>query len=387
MQVQKKDENVGKPPPRGAKVLLAVGATILSLGLAEYACRLVVPAPVSVSITVNAPTNAVPAEVNLPSHPEQGGLYVETPAGRRLRPNTMARIGNHALSGMPVDIRTNALGYRNREIGPKKSLRILFIGDSITFADYLPEESSYVRQVETMAGEKSLDWETINAGVGAVSLKTELAILAESGLALNPDVVVLGWYLNDFQDSPGVTVSPSSPLTRRSRLAYAVSALLAGKPSKAGGQALPVRDWQHGWSTAEKPFLVNHDPTKAAFYQEVEKFFFDWGGAWSPEAWAEMNPLLEEFVRMTRARGAKPVCLAFPVRHQVEAAFDASLPQQKLAEAAKRLDLPLLDLLPLLRELHSTGKGPLFYDQCHHTPAASRFLAERIFDWLREVGK
>ena len=193
MNEQRKDENV-PAPGAGRKWALAAASTLFSLLLAEGVCRVAVPAPARVNITVNPPTNAVPAEVRLPVHPEQGGLYVETPAGRRLRPNTTAHIGRHALSGVPVEIRTNALGYRNREIGEKKGKRILFLGDSITFADYLPEEQCFVRRVETLARAQGKDWETVNAGVGAVSLKTELAIQLETGLALNPDVVVLGWY-------------------------------------------------------------------------------------------------------------------------------------------------------------------------------------------------
>src|SRR4030095_3070249 len=116
-----------------------------------------------------------PADLSVPRHPEQATLYVETPTGRRLRADTHLRIENHDLSKRTIDIVTNSIGYRNREIGPKTGTRILFLGDSITFADYQPEDETFVRQIEMLARQQGENWETINAGVGAVSLATELA--------------------------------------------------------------------------------------------------------------------------------------------------------------------------------------------------------------------
>jgi hypothetical protein len=92
---------------------------------------------------------------------------------------------------------------------------------------------------------------------------------------------------------------------------------------------------------------------------------------------------LAEIVRVSRAAGATPVWLAFPVRPQVEADFDASYPQAHLAERARESGVPLIDLLPVLKELSARGEDELFYDQCHHTPIASRAVARAVFEGLR----
>ncbi len=374
----------GSPSRRSRRLTLAAGSMLLCVVLAELVCRWLVPAPMRVEVQVSqpvlAPADASDKVLRLTKRPGQGGVYVQTPTGRRLRPNTTAVIEKHAISGAQVEIRTNSLGYRSPELGDKTGRRILFLGDSITFADYLPEEESYVRQVEALARGQGLDWETINAGVGSISLKTQLAILLETGIGVQPDVVVLGWYLNDFQDSPGVEVHSPGFLESHSRLAFALGRL--GKPDRGGGLQVPWKMWWSEWTRDDLPGLVDGNAERAAFYQEVGTFFYDWGGAWSPYAWAEMRPLLEEIVRVTRAGGAQPVWLAFPARPQVEAAFDASLPQQRLAEIANELEVPLLDLLPLLREVDGRTEAALFYDQCHHTSEASRALAQAIFEWL-----
>ena len=370
-------------PSLGKKFLLAGVATLVGLALSEWLCRLFIPAPQQVTILPGKPPEAAPAQVNLSRHPEQGGLYLETPAGRRLRPNTTVRIDRHALSGVPIEIQTNSLGQRNREPGPKKGTRILFLGDSITFADYLPEESGYVRQVETMARADGLDWETINAGVGAVSLKTELSILLESGLALQPDVVVLAWYLNDFQDSKGVVLRRLPPLARHSRLVYSLS-LVAGSGSASGLPEIPVSQWEVEWKRTVRSQLIAGDNRREAFFDEVDRAFPDWGGAWSPRAWEVMDPLLREFARLSREHGFRPAWIAFPARPQVEAAFDTSEPQRRLAAMAAGLKIPLLDTLPVLHSRAAASTAPLFYDQCHHTEEASRIIARAVADWLRD---
>jgi len=362
---------------------LALSALVFLLA-AELACRFFVSPPMQVEVQATTPVLGAPdAEekvVRTAKRPGQG-LYNQTPTGRRLRPNTTAVIENHSVSGRAVEVRTNSLGYRNPELSDKTGKRFLFLGDSITFADYLPEEESFVRRVEAIARARGLEWETVNAGVGSISLKTYLAILLETGLTTQPDVVVLGWYLNDFQDSPGVAVHVPSFLERTSRLA-AVIARMRARASVAGVVQQPWKQWWAEWAQKDQPALVGGDPARAAFYQEVSTYFNDWGGAWSPHAWDEMRPVLAELVRVTRASGAEIAWLAFPARPQVEAPFDASYPQQRLAELATELDVPLLDLLPVLRELAARGETELFHDQCHHTGAASAQLAEAIVEFL-----
>ena len=52
------------------------------------------------------------------------------------------------------------------------------------------QEETFVRRVESLAAAAGRKWETINAGVSGISLKNELAILQETGLALEPNIVL-----------------------------------------------------------------------------------------------------------------------------------------------------------------------------------------------------
>src|SRR5437867_3348480 len=128
-------------------------------------------------------------------------LNLETPTGRRLRPNTIVNVTNNPVSHRNIILTTNSLGYRNREIEKKTRPRILFLGDSITEADYVPDEETFVRLVERLSEQHEAPVETINAGVGAEGLTTYFHILKETGLKTEPDLVVVDLYLNDFQSS------------------------------------------------------------------------------------------------------------------------------------------------------------------------------------------
>ena len=68
-----------------------------------------------------------------------------TSRGRRLVPNSRVIIRNHRISGRDVTMEVNSLGFRDGELPAVKSaeeLRILVLGDSITWASYLPAEET-----------------------------------------------------------------------------------------------------------------------------------------------------------------------------------------------------------------------------------------------------
>ena len=76
------------------------------------------------------------------------------------------------------------------------------------------------------------------------------------------------------------------------------------------------------------------------------------------------------------------------LRHQVEAPGVFDYPQRRLRKITRNLGVPLLDLLPRLRDEHAASKTtdpPMFFDQCHLTPRGSRFVARSVYRFLRET--
>jgi lysophospholipase L1-like esterase len=369
---------------------VSAAATVAALVCAELGARLFLPRPQSARIYAREDykerldeENSEPASFLMPKG-MQGRFIFETPTGFRLRANTVAVIGSHKLSHTRVEIRTNSRGFRGPEIGEKQGTRVLFLGDSITLADYLREEDTFVRRVEELFREDGRAVETINAGVGAIGLANELAILLETGLEVDPDVVVVGFYLNDAESSAGVELLELPAALRWSRLAHYVALAMPGLVhlERTETDLELRRAWADEVRAAYPP--AEGDPMKdpAAFPQLIQQAWFDWGTAWSESAWERIEPIVRELDRQARLEGFRLLFLCFPVREQVEAEFVSDLPQRRLSRILDELDVPLLDLLPLLRAEHRASNETLFYDQCHHTPYASARIAEWIHDFL-----
>ena len=214
---------------------LAIAALALSFAVLEIGARAFLPAPTSVEIAPAAAEKGrqqrLTARIGSLLKPPRSP-YRETATGRRLRPNLRFTVDPDPLCGCRVEIRSNAQGFRGPELGEKQRTRVLFLGDSITMADYAPEEETWVRRVQGLsegaaaAGRGRL-LETVNAGVPGIGLGNELAILLEEGLDVEPDVVVLGWYLNDAKASAGMRVLKPPPVLAWSRLVGHVSRRLS----------------------------------------------------------------------------------------------------------------------------------------------------------------
>jgi hypothetical protein len=380
-----------------SKNLLLLGIScMIAFGAGELLARLVFPPPPIILLQniseaeVQPPVSPPPPTTfSLPVSPSQGGLYAITEGGRRLRPNTICTIEHHILSQQRIELRINSLGYRNPEIGAKTKERILFLGDSITFGDYLQEQDTFVRLVENIAGQQGKDWETINTGVGAIGLQDELSILQETGLSVEPDVVVLDFYLNDFQASPSIYIPKLPPVLDQSWFLYYTVTIfktrLAWRMQYLLHPDTNIAQWQ---KTFERQFPGTAGDVKrnrAAFHALIAQNFRDWGGAWSPDAWQAMSPFLHTFKQLADEHHFQPVIVAFPVRPQVEAEFLDDYPQRQLATISRDLGVPLLDLLPVFREADRTSTQPLFYDLCHHTPFGSKLIAEHIVAFLGSI--
>ena len=119
---------------------------------------------------------------------------------RRFRP-----ILPDALQGNPVwEIALNADGFRDAEApeGNKPSaFRIVCLGDSWTFGMNVGPEQAYPQRLRALlrAEFPGTDFEVFNRGVLAYSSYQGLELMRRSLLDLNPDVVVIGFAMNDVK--------------------------------------------------------------------------------------------------------------------------------------------------------------------------------------------
>ncbi len=110
-----------------------------------------------------------------------------------------------------TQVKINSHGFRDKEYEIAKgdaTYRIITIGDSITFGNFMPLEKTYSKQLESLFErdrENTRNVEVLNLGVGGYDTLNEVAFFEEVGIKFQPDVVVLGFCINDAgTDSPNL---------------------------------------------------------------------------------------------------------------------------------------------------------------------------------------
>lgn len=100
---------------------------------------------------------------------------------------------------------TNSKGFRNaREFSyakPTNTIRVLSIGDSHTQGYEVRQDFTFSAVLERFLKHRAKNAEVINSGVSGFSNAEELVFLENEGIKYNPDVVVLGFFANDFEDN------------------------------------------------------------------------------------------------------------------------------------------------------------------------------------------
>jgi len=306
-------------------------------------------------------------------------LMQPTPNGRRLIPNARVIIRNHRISGRNIKMDINSLGFRDDEIPETKGvedLRILVLGDSITCGHYLQAEEVFVERIEeylkTSTGNPGI--EVVNSGAPDIGLKEEIDILEEKGLSIEPDIVILAFYLNDSRPPWGFIgeVGTYGFLRRHSILA------------RTGYNNLILRNWvknegksRFGWLDAVDNLDWRQD--REAFLDLAQLAEYDWGAAWKEESWAIIRREFERLKAHQDKHGFKVVVVAFPVAFQVYAEITVDGPQRVLQGQAADFGFYYFDLLPVLRTGNYTR---LFYDQCHPVPEANDAIGRAIAHFL-----
>lgn len=106
-------------------------------------------------------------------------------------------------AALPFAVRIDSLGYRGADFPVQKrpgELRILAIGDSFTYGDFVDNDSTFPAVLQRhLAASCGRPVTVINAGVGGSTITTAIQML-DRAWKLSPDVVLLTFVENDVDD-------------------------------------------------------------------------------------------------------------------------------------------------------------------------------------------
>lgn len=297
-----------------------------------------------------------------------------------LIPNTHIMVHNHHVSGRNIPVKINSFGFRDQEISNDKKdneLRILVLGDSITFGDYLQANEVYVERIEQYLNQniKAGKVNVINAGYGGIGIKEEVDILIERGLKLNPDIIILAFYLNDSHPPWSFHGESHRPgwLRRNSVLAQAIY------------QNIKIFQWintkgKYRFDWLHKVDKLDWQNDREAFLELASMAEYDWGAGWKDSSWSLVDQQLDILESLSKQHNFKVVVVVFPIRFQVYAKFIEDAPQQRMREKAASRGFYYYNLLPMLRKQRDKD---LFFDLCHPTKEANDIIGKKIANFMQ----
>ena len=310
----------------------------------------------------------------LESNPEF--LIQHTPKGKRLIPYAEVLIKNHQLGHRDIPIRINSNGFRGEELRIKTTdeFRILVLGDSITWGDYLFEDEIFHSFLDAHTLSNGQKIRVMNAGVGDIGIEEMVDIYFEQFNSVQPDMVLLNLYLNDSRPPWGFPeeISQRGWLRRYLRIAeflYKRVRLYQWIEEKGAHR--------FAWVSLQSTLDWKHN--QEDFQTLVQAAQYDWGAGWQPESSALVSLYIEKLHLHTKSQQIPLLATILPVAYQVHAEFLNDTPQQMLNKSLASFSIPTLDFLPLLR---NNAHEKLYYDQCHPNPHGNAIMGSALKEFV-----
>ncbi len=167
------------PLPTWKKLLFSLSLLLFVLGIIEVALR-------------------IRYHDSLAKHEDKRYLFVRSENARlvyEMRPSHEA-----LYPGTEIQVRTNAAGFRDREFEPKPPgrFRIAAVGDSVTVGWEVQSDETYPKRLEQLLLTRTgANLDLFNMGVGGYNSLQEFELIRTKVLAYEPDLILLGYVLND----------------------------------------------------------------------------------------------------------------------------------------------------------------------------------------------
>ncbi|MEO6029284.1 MAG: GDSL-type esterase/lipase family protein [Candidatus Binatia bacterium] len=287
----------------------------------------------------------------------------------RLRPENAVRWSSPEFTEIS---HTNALGLRGAAVAVKRpgAQRVLALGDSFTYGHGVQDAEAYPAVVEALLRARAHDVQVLNAGVPGYNTDQSYTYALRDGLALAPDVIVLGIHCSDVSDNyesslydveDGRLLRRDARHTRMYELGSVVGWIPAAvRQSRTFEVLVSSIEW-HDAPTA-RPAVADLD-------------------AWSYE---KMRLEVTDLQRRGAEVGAAVAVVLMPCKKALATA--ASDPYGPLARDFRAAGVPVLTSARALQERERDLAALFFRDDPHLNADGNRALARVVADFLEEQG-
>ena len=274
-----------------------------------------------------------------------------------------------------VEHSINSAGFRGPEFTltkPVRTLRIACLGDSITFGEGVRDEDTYSERVAALLraqlASQDATCESFNFGVGGYNTEQELFALQNYALMTSPDVVIVGYNLNDPEPLLFRLDPVSGEPVRRPREFSIPEGL---------DDALPPTTILYRSRLVQ--FLWQKRAKQACTRQTVRYY----QNLFAPDSpgWQNSRQALRAIVATCQARQIPCIVVVFPVLYQLNDRYPFQAIHDMIQQEVVSAGGVCVDLFPLLKGrsssalwVHPTDPHP---NEIVHAVAA-KALCERI---------
>ncbi len=344
------------------KVFLGLGAFLVALAIGEIAFRLLgwprFPGPKTESVRFAF------------AKTEKGGepFYVNHPGRITFRYDDNPR--GYFDKNNEVHHDVNPLGFRGPAftLKPDGGYRLVCLGDSFTFGEGVRNEHTYPELAARSLRKDGRQTDACNLGVGGYNTTQSLDALNRFGFDLKPDVVVLGYTLNDAEPPLFQIDSASGQPVRRDRETSIEAESAPQKPPGSGLYSLRLA--QAFWNARHQRKLARQT---IDYYLSVN--------APAGGGWIESERALREMVSQCRDRGIPCVVVMFPLLFELSEDYPFRDIHRRVGEVVRGSGGHFIDLLPALSGrdsaeliVHPTDQHP--NEKVHEL--AGKLVAEEI---------
>jgi hypothetical protein len=239
----------------------------------------------------------------------------------------------------------NSLGYRGPEIErdkPPHVLRILCLGDSGTFGQFVDDEETLSSNLEQLLRQDHPSVEVINGGVPGTTIVDQMEILKRS-MVLKPDIVILTFSENDITDlasEPSQYVALAQNRRIKDRVGFKAFYELV-RDTALFNYFLKVRaTWNTSSATHVSESMKTSDPHRAEI--EYERL------------WARYSSQLETMRQYLASQNVRLVFNGYPTHQRIGAdTFSDNRERDRLGRAeamARKMGISTVSTLPSFRE-------------------------------------
>ena len=257
-----------------------------------------------------------------------------------------------------VRVKINSRGLRDYEYKVKKDtgvFRIIGLGDSIAFGSGVKLDEIYLKRLEERLNkfDSVNKFEVLNFGVGGYNTEQELAILRERALKYQPDLVILGYSLNDI----------FSPVDISSDLKF----------------SFKVFFYSHSHLFRLLYKRIVNSQRKISYTGELRSLYKT-----NSRHWKKQKKIFETFKEISSKNNFKILFLLIPHMTQLHKRHPFKNINSKVIKETEQSGFLVLDLLPFFIG-QDAKKLQIYKTDKHPNAKAHNMMADAIYNFLMKM--